>query len=361
MANLRGILQRCRVSGFMLDYTEHLLTAAFADGDRKPEFIKPIDCAWPPMPPLSMPPSLAPPPSSIASDSASNLQSTSPFPPFGLGIDYGDLSPDDTSTLSPASASPPGILGLHHSKSFAEEVEEGMKGYSILCDLPFTLQRTGGWVNEQSGCDETEEDTLKSTNQTPSGARASMFSSSSSQNQQTSSINSTNPSFSVRASMISDSSGPTGASTPRSQPVQQGGILCTRTFSISDGTRTPSPERCSTPKSPEALNELNERDPAFIRALNAMKSQSQIEANEQDPAFIRTVEAMRSNSQTPTSPITPIIGEYRPQSFASTTTTTIESPAERSISSANVPKNSSAGVIKRRYLSFMGRFRGRTN
>ncbi len=360
MANLRGILRRCRVSGFMLEYTEQLLTAAFADGDRKPEFIKPIDCAWPPMPPPSVPPSLAPPPSSIASDSGSNLQSTSPFPPFGLGIEYGDLSPDDILILSPASASPPGILGLHHSKSFAEEVEEGMKGYSILCDLPLTLERTGGWVNEQSGCDETE-DTLKSSNQPPSGARGSMFSNSSSQNQQTSSINSKNPYFSVRGSMISDSSGPTGASTPRSQPVQQGGILCTRTFAISDGTRTPSPERCSTPKSPEALNELNERDPAFIRALNAMKSQSQIEANEQDPAFIRTVEAMRFNSQTPTSPITPIISEYRPQSFMSMTTTTIESFAERSIPSANVPKNGSAGIIKRRYLSFMGRFRGRTN
>ena len=360
MANLRGILQRCRVSGFMLDYTKHLLTAAFADGDQKPEFIEPSDSAWPPMSPPLVSPPFAPPPSTIDSDSASNLRSTSPFPPFGLGIEFCDLSPDDASTLSPASASPPAILGLHHSKSFAEEVEEGMKGYSILSDYPLTLQRTDGWVNEQLGCDETET-TLKSSNQPPFDARGSMLSNSSSQNHQTSSINSTNPYFSVRGSMISDSSGPTGASTPRCQPVQQGGILCARTFAISDGSRTPSPERCSTPKSPEALNELNERDPAFIRALNAMKSQSQIEANEQDPAFIRTVEAMRSTSQIPTSPITPIIGEYRPPSFMSTTTTTIKSPAERFVPSANVPKNGSAGIIKRRYLSLMGRFRGRTN
>jgi hypothetical protein len=294
MTNLRGILQRCRVSGFTLDYTKHILSAAFADGDKEPKFIKPNDCAWPP----------------VSARSVTN--------------------PSYASSLHPVSE--PLGLRLHHSRSFAEEVEEGMKRFSILSSRSI-VSHTDGLLEEQRRRDQSN-DALTDDTQQYSSTRESMFSNFTSQNEFES---------------------PPDASTPR---LQQGEIMCTRTFEVSEGTRTPSPERCSTPKSPETLNKLNERDPAFIRTLNAIKTQSQIEANEQDPAFIRSVEGLRSNPQTETPPI---LGEDRPRSFMPSTTTTIQSPAERSALSMSARTNETTGIIRRRYLSFVGRLRGRAD
>jgi hypothetical protein len=48
--DLRGILQKSRISGFTLEYTEMLFRATFADGDDEPDYNSADDCAWPPVP-----------------------------------------------------------------------------------------------------------------------------------------------------------------------------------------------------------------------------------------------------------------------------------------------------------------------
>jgi hypothetical protein len=306
MSELNGILQRCRVSGFTPDYTKQLLSAAFAGGDQEVEFITPNGPAWPHMPSLDV------------------------------------NAPVYTSNLHPNSALLPEPFGLrlHHSRSFAQEFEEEIERLdeetyrhdSISNYIASSL--TGALLEDQGhGLGNGDSDGI----QQYSNVRGSILSTASTQ-----------------------LGTPMDASTPRFEQLQPGEIMCTRTYEISQGTRTPPPERCSrpnTPNTPNTLNKLNERDPAFIRTLNALKTQSQIEANEQDPAFIRTVEAMRKNSQTDAPAVA---SENKPPfMFMPTTATVVESPAQRSASAVSARTNESKGVIKRRYLSFIDRVRGR--
>jgi hypothetical protein len=303
MSELHGILQRCRASGFTSDYTKQLLSAAFADGDQEVDLIIPNDPAWPYMPSLD------------------------------------DNTPVYTSNLHPNSALLPEPFGLrlHHSRSFAQEFEEEIKRFNVETYIHSSMSNcivsslTGALLEDQG---HVLENGHSDGIQQYSNVRDSLLSTASTQ-----------------------LGTPMGASTPRFEQFQPGEIMCTRTYEISQGTRTPPPERCSTPNTPNTLNKLNERDPAFIRTLNALKTQSQIEANEQDPAFIRTVEAMRKNSQTDAPAIA---SENKPPSmFMPTTTTVVESPAQRSASVLSARTNESKGVIKRRYLSFIDRVRGR--
>jgi hypothetical protein len=228
-------------------------------------------------------------------------------------------------------------LRLHHSRSFAEEFEEELSRYSSFSNYS-TNSRDEILLEEELRRRSGSEHTLTEHVRQYSTPRASTMSDTSTHA----------PSASAIAS---------DSSTPRFQHLQLGEIVCTRTVEISEGTRTPSPERSSTPKSPNTLNQLNERDPAFIRALNAMKSNSQIEANEQDPAFIRTVNAMRSNSQTYAPVMT---GDQRPQSLmVPSMANVVDSPTQRSASSLSARTNDTTGSVRRRYLSFVGRLWGR--
>jgi len=303
MSELHGILQRCRVSGFTPDYTKQLLSAAFAVEDQEVELITPNGPAWPHIPSLDV------------------------------------NAPVYTSNLHPNSALLPEPFGLrlHHSRSFAQEFEEEIsrfdeETYKQDSMSNYVVSSLGGALLEDPGhgLGNGDSDGI----QQYSNVRGSMLSTASTQ-----------------------LGTPMGASTPRFEQLQPGEIMCTRTYEISQGTRTPPPERCSTPNTPNTLNKLNERDPAFIRTLNALKTQSQIEANEQDPAFIRTVEAMRKNSQTDAPAIA---SENKPPSmFMPTIATVVESPAQRSASTVSARTNESKGAIKRRYLSFIDRVRGR--
>lgn len=274
------MLQRCRISGFALEYTKEVLAAAFADGDRPLELIVPTDSAWP----------LVPLPDVPEPFYVSNL-------PRILGASSSDIR-------------------LHRSQSFAEEfVNELENRYSVLSNLTTTS------LQDRS----LEEDyTL------------------------------TNDDFQSSSGDLPESD---GQLTPRFRHMGTYEILCTRTFEVSEGTRTPSPEMFSTPKSADALNKLNERDPAFHRTWNAIKTQMQLEANEQDQAYVRTVQAMRSNSQTDTPAIT---NENRPLTFASSSTiTTIESPAESCETSLSSRANETGGSSRRRYFAFVDRLRSR--
>jgi len=293
MCELRGILQRCRISGFTLDYTKTMLSAVFADGDQEPELTIPNDCAWPPVPP--------PDTDSIYYYSSLNATSAEPGSFFGLR--------------------------LHHSRSFAETFEEEIDNrYSTYSNYTATSG------NESSESGRTLTDHVR---QFPPGRERTISNSSTHGPSANSSLD---------------------PSTPRFQHLQPGEIMVTRTFEITSRTRTPSPKRCSTPKSPNTLNQMNERDPAFVRTLNAIKSQSVIEANEQDPAFIRIVKAMRSNSQTDTPPVA---SDTRPLSLVvPSNVAMIESPAQRSASSMSPRPNDTTGIVRRKYLSFMDRLRG---
>ncbi|KAE9366945.1 hypothetical protein N431DRAFT_495309 [Stipitochalara longipes BDJ] len=313
MPELRGILQRCRISGFTFEYTKHMLSAVFGDEVQGPELIIPSDPPWPP----------ATIPVVEKSVVTSYLPAISaPAAPSGLGLTLHhrrSLSDD----IAAPSAFPSFGLTLHHSRSFSDEMDDEMSRFSSIFD--FTAPFTGVLLEEHrhSAEDPNTEDLKGST---------------------------------VRASIISDGStslgSPTGASTPHFEHLGQGEILCTRTFGFSESHRSPSP-----PKSPETLNKMNERDPAFIRAVSALKTQSQLEANDQDPAFIRAVQAMRSNSQTDAPPVA---NENTP--IASITTVTmIVGPAQRSVSSMSSRPNDTKGSIKRRYTSIMDRLRGRAN
>lgn len=299
MTELRGVLQRCRLSGFTLGYTRQLLSAAFPDGDEEVGLITPSDPAWPPMPS----------PAANIPAYASSLQSTSVISPDSFG------------------------LRLHHSRSFAEEFNEEVSKYRYSLLSNHQVRSYDGVLldNHQGLGGEHRDD----GQQFPS----------------------------VRASILSNYSiqlgSPTDASTPRLESLQPGEIVCTRTFEISERTQTPPPERCSTPNTPNTLNKQNERDPAFIKTVNALKIQSQIEANNQDTAFIRTMEAMRKSSQNDTPPIA---SENRPPSMLiSTTTTVVETPAQRSASAMSARTDDSKGSFKRRYLSFIDRVRGRAD
>jgi len=219
-------------------------------------------------------------------------------------------------------------LGLHHSRSFAEEFEEEMSRYNRYS----VYSATSG--NESSESGRTLTDHVR---------------------QYSSVVRETTISNTSTHAPSADSS--LDSSTPRFQHLQPGEIMVTRTFEITSGTRTPSPKRSSTPKSPNTLNQMNERDPAFVRTLNAIKSKSVIEANEQDPAFIRTVKAMRSNSQTD---MPPVATDTRPLSLVvPSNVTMVERPVQRCATSMSARTNDTTGTVKRRYLSFMDRLRGR--
>jgi hypothetical protein len=225
------------------------------------------------------------------------------------------------SNLSPINAPLPSGFRQQHTRSLAEELEEEMPNrYSMQSNCTVS-----SLLAEQLR-DLESDDTLKKDAK------------------QSSSVE------------LSD-----GQSTPRFEHLRTGEILCTRTFGVAEGTRTPSPEGSSTPKSPNALNKSNEQDPAFILTLNAIKTQTQTEANEQDPVFIRSLRALRSNSQGDASLVA---SENRPLTFAATsTTTTIESAAQRCGTSVSARANESNGSTgsKRRYFSFVNRLRGRAS
>jgi hypothetical protein len=313
MPQLRGILQRCRISGFTFDYTQLLLFSAFGEGDNEPDLILPHDTPWPYFTPIIESPVII-----------SYLPALSAPPaPAGLGLTF-----DHRRSFSDASSAPAPFpdfgLTLHHSRSFSDEMDDQMSRFSSLFDFTIPLS---GPLPEDS---QNDADILHAEEQ---------------------------KGLTVRASFLSDGStslgSPTGASTPRFDYLGFGEIMCTRTFGFSESTGT-----SSQPRSLETLNELNERDPAFIRTVSALRTQSQLEANEQDPAFIRAIQAMRSSSQVDAAHIA---DESIP--IASTTTVTlVEGPAQRSVSSMSARTNETKGSsIKRRYTSLMDKLRGRAD
>jgi len=309
MPKLRGILQRCRISGFPSDYAKLMLSAAFGDGEQEPAFIMPSCSAWPPVPVPVIEPLVV----------TSYLPAMSA--PVGLGLTLPHRRSFSAEVAAP-SVFPSLSLTLHHSRSFSDEMEDEISRYGSLFDFdkPFEsklLRETQYNVGISPLQDQQAQD--------------------------------------VRASIISDSStslgSPVDASTPRTQSLASGEIWCTRTFSISESRGSLSP-----PRSPETLNKLNEKDPAFMLPVSALKTLSQLEANEQDPAFIRVVPSRRS-SQTSTPPLA---NENVPMA-PTTTVTMVESPALRSVSSMSTRTDDSNGSIKRRYTTLMAKLRGRAN
>ena len=280
MPKLRGILQRCRISGFPSDYTKLMLSAIFGDGLQEPNFIVPSDSAWPPVPVPVVEP----------------LAITSYLPAMRVPVGLSGTLPirRHFSDEIASSVFPTLSLTLHHSRSFSDEMEDEITRYGSLFDFDKTV------AGESPKESHHNVNVLSTEEQRGSN---------------------------IRASIISDGTSlgsPVDASTPRESLVF-GEILCTRTFSLSESHRSLSP-----PRSPETLNKLNERDPAFIRAVPSKRS-----------------------SRTSTSSIA---------SHCTTNNenivTMIESPALRSTSSMSARTD---GSIKRRYTSLMDKLRGRAN
>lgn len=102
---LRGILNKCRVSGFPLEYSKEILNSLFGDGKPLPAYTTPSEKAWPGPQQTPLPPSEPPTPASLTS------------------MEFG--------------------LKLHHSisiRSFTEEIEDEMSKYAPSTQYAPSLQ-----------------------------------------------------------------------------------------------------------------------------------------------------------------------------------------------------------------------------
>lgn len=223
LCNLRGILQKSRISGFTLPYTEMLLCAIFAEGDIDPDYNTPEDLAWPPVPAQTPFQSF---------DPLSNTVSTAPM--FEL-------------SFTPTS-------------SFAQDVEDEMLKYesSVYSDKT-NLPMDDSAVKEEPGLPKSGAVTSITEHvQRYQNCVGSIDASDQSKWGQSGRPNSNSDQWSSHQLQFLDN--PLARNTTNGS---QRGLLAATPCTDS---------RCPTPKSPNTMNQMNEQDPAFLRTLQALRS-----------------------------------------------------------------------------------------
>jgi hypothetical protein len=225
LCNLRGRLQRSRISGFTLSYTQTLLCALFAAGDEDPNYKEPEDYPWPPLPPGSV---IIPTPKIV-----SEFQ-------FGLESSNG--------------------------RSFVEEMEDEKQDDETLMDEPgnHELSQTSAYAtghgNEALA---TDDSTRTPRNNGIIPGRVPPYQEDMPWVTESNLSANGNP-----APFISDSH-----FISRSCFVDYG---LSRSSPFDHNYPMSTPRKHSRPnaesKSPNTMNRLNEQDPAFLRTINALRS-----------------------------------------------------------------------------------------
>ncbi|KAH7327256.1 hypothetical protein BKA65DRAFT_64838 [Rhexocercosporidium sp. MPI-PUGE-AT-0058] len=229
LVHLRGILHQCRVSGFPEAYAKELLNSIFRYGIIAPEYTIPENDAWP----VARPPTLLLP----------EPPSSEPQTPISLvSMEFGQLK-------------------LQHSRSFVEEMEDEMSWYS-------TSPKSSNYTLSP------RTDTPTPAN--PDDGNKTLLA------EHVEAYQALLPETVVSEPLTCVA--PTTPEPPHTSAIEL--AIPTNTESVQTIItvatllpRTPAPKsripRAFTepsPRTPNKMNELNERDPAFIRTVNAMRS-----------------------------------------------------------------------------------------
>ncbi|PVH77609.1 hypothetical protein DL98DRAFT_656639 [Cadophora sp. DSE1049] len=266
LIHLRGILQRCRVSGFPEAYSKELLNSIFRYGIIPPGYITPGDEAWP------LPPSRRP--TLVLSEPRT---SEPPTPASLVSMEYGQLK-------------------LQHSRSFVEEMEDEMSWYS-------TSPKSSNYALSPR----LDTPTPAKPEKLDDGSKAPI-------EELVQTYKALLPAFVVSEPSVIDAPATPdpppvtklSSTTPaKAEPKLTAGTTATllpRT-PVSK-SRIPRAFTEPSPRTPNKMNELNEQDPAFIRTVNAMRSLDS--ANARRHTMIASPKTPKSAGNTGTGNSTPM-------------------------------------------------------
>jgi hypothetical protein len=226
ISELRGTLQRSRISGFELEHTHQMLSSMFGEEDEEPEYIVPLDDAWPPLPPPDI---------STSFSSSLNQSLLSP------DISYSS-SPFNPSFLSPISSFSLELDLLGRNRSFAEEFENELSKYNASIYSNYTTRAAATVKNDG--------ESLNNDNTVTKHVRR---------------YQAVLPTREFSECSTAGRSTEAGPATPRFNHLHEN--VRTTSFEVAVDRLGVTP----TPSSLDLLNDINEQDPAFLRALNAMR------------------------------------------------------------------------------------------
>jgi hypothetical protein len=228
ISELRGTLQRSRISGFELEHTHQMLSSMFGEEDEEPEYIVPLDDAWPPLPPPDI---------STSFSSSLNQSLLSP------DISYSS-SPFNPSFLSPISSFSLELDLLGRNRSFAEEFENELSKYNASIYSNYTTRAAATVKNDG--------ESLNNDNTVTKHVRR---------------YQAVLPTREFSECSTAGRSTEAGPATPRFNHLHEDENVRTTSFEVAVDRLGVTP----TPSSLDLLNDINEQDPAFLRALNAMR------------------------------------------------------------------------------------------
>ena len=228
-----------RVSGFTSAYTETIIRTIFTDSDNEPNWNLALggDCAWPPLP--------------INTDDT-----------FEVGrINQAMLSLLDASPFEP--------LPLTTTSSFEEEIENELRKY----ESPVYSEKALTEESALSGEYKSESTKMPSDAAEKYQEFVGLINSPSSSNQATYPLQNSDPTSGNLLLPV-----PSITTSRSANPKSHQSTQWSQTRLSNDGrchllAETPTDgSRCSTPKSPNAMNRRNEQDPAFLRTVDALRS-----------------------------------------------------------------------------------------
>jgi len=231
ISELRGTVQRSRISGFELEHTHQMLSSMFGEEGEEPEYIVPLNDAWPPLPPPD-----------ISTSFSSSLNQSFLSPNIGYSS-----SPFNPPFLSPMSSFGLELDLLGRNRSFAEEFENELSKYdaSIYSNYTTTAATAATAV-------ENDGESLNNDNTVTEHVRR---------------YQAILPAREFSECSTAGRSTEAGPATPRFNHLHEDEIVRTTSFEV-------AVDRLGvtlTPSSLDLLNDINEQDPAFLRALNAMR------------------------------------------------------------------------------------------
>lgn len=243
ICNLADKLHKLRIVAYPIGYSRLLLNAMFAKGFKEPKVVVPEDSVWPAKLPTILPSPFEPKIHSVITKSGKNPKN------------FKKQTAVEQTTPTPAAYK----LNLKRSPSLVEEFENELQRYTSSSSSNYTSEIVDQLEERMLANGFTREDYSRVyTNLLPA------FSSSASE--------STDDLLSIQSSQYSPA-------TPRFQNF--GDLLdvedTRQRSSTKKGVRfdhlavESTPERLPTPNT---MNEINEKDPAFLRSLSAMRGGS---------------------------------------------------------------------------------------
>jgi hypothetical protein len=202
-----------------------------SEEDEEPEYIVPLDDAWPPLPPPD-----------ISTSFSSSLNQSLLSPDIGYSS-----SPFNPSFLSPMSSFGLELDLLGRNRSFAEEFEEELS----KCDASI-YSIYSNYTTTAATAVENDSESLNNDNTVTEHVRR---------------YQAVLPTREFSECSTPGQSTEAGPATPRFNNLHEDEIVRTTSFEVAVDRLGVTP----TPSSLDLLNDINEQDPAFLRALNAMR------------------------------------------------------------------------------------------